>query len=563
MQALRISRERFEVVHREISEGSEPAMRFYLLVTLSTLIASFGLISNSTAVVIGAMLVAPLMTPIFGISLALVRGEPGLLGRAVRAEVVGVAAAVTMSFVLGLFLGDFEPTPEMLSRTRPVLFDLIVAVLAGFAGAYALVDEKISPALPGVAIATAIVPPLANSGLCIALGQVNAGLGSFLLFVANLLSILVVASITFVLSGMAKRFGAKAQGIDFARRFGLPTAAFLLIAVFLGHSLVKISKERRTTKAIRATLLSETAQIPATVLENVQHYVEGGRIHVMAGVSTPSVLSPMQVSKIQNALTHKIGRPTELIVHCVLSSNVSALGSVNNTIEQRLDGSFVKTSGSDILQDIAATEQLIREYFATENTLDLTRVEYLPFGHRNVILAHIVGVRPLAAEEAARLEANIRTVTGDPTLDLVFSSLDKSLSTKYGPFRYGWMMGKEGTQENRQRALKIRSELEAFFGREAEYDLVSINQTRLDDKFHFLLEIVGPEIYPRQAVEALQDELTRKFGEPIRLYAWSRVEIVHSPEGPRSLQAVQRNFGDRQRENLPEEMPLIMEAFSR
>jgi len=563
MQALRISRERFEVVHREISEGSEPAMRFYLLVTLSTLIASFGLISNSTAVVIGAMLVAPLMTPIFGISLALVRGEPGLLGRAVRAEVVGVAAAVTMSFVLGLFLGDFEPTPEMLSRTRPVLFDLIVAVLAGFAGAYALVDEKISPALPGVAIATAIVPPLANSGLCIALGQVNAGLGSFLLFVANLLSILVVASITFVLSGMAKRFGAKAQGIDFARRFGLPTAAFLLIAVFLGHSLVKISKERRTTKAIRATLLSETALIPATVLENVQHYVEGGRIHVMAGVSTPSVLSPMQVSKIQNALTHKIGRPTELIVHCVLSSNVSALGSVNNTIEQRLDGSFVKTRGSDILQDIAATEQLIREYFTTDNTLDLTRVEYLPFGHRNVMLAHIVGIRPLAAEEAARLEANIRTVTGDPTLDLVFSSLDKSLSTKYGPFRYGWMMGKEGTQETRQRALKIRSELEAFFSREAEYDLVGINQTRLDDKFHFLLEIVGPGIYPRQAVEVLQDELSRKFGEPIRLYAWSRVEIVHSPDGPRSLQAVERYFGDRQGENLPEEMPLIMEAFSR
>lgn len=82
-----------------------------------------------------------------------------MLGRAIRAEAVGVAAAVSMSFVLGLFLGDFEPTPEMLSRTRPILYDLIVAVLAGFAGAYALVDEKISPALPGVAIATAIVPP--------------------------------------------------------------------------------------------------------------------------------------------------------------------------------------------------------------------------------------------------------------------------------------------------------------------------------------------------------------------------------------------------------------------
>jgi uncharacterized hydrophobic protein (TIGR00271 family) len=563
MQGLRISRERFKVVHQEISEGSEPALRFYLLVTLSTLIAAFGLISNSTAVVIGAMLVAPLMTPIFGISLALVRGEPGLLGRAIRAEAVGVAAAVSMSFVLGLFLGDFEPTPEMLSRTRPILYDLIVAVLAGFAGAYALVDEKISPALPGVAIATAIVPPLANSGLCLALGEVSAGLGSFLLFVANMLSILVVASITFALSGMAKRFGAKAQHIDYARRFGLPTVAFVLIAVFLGHSLVKISHERRTTKAIRATLLSETSRIPSTVLEKVQHYLEEDRIHVMANVSTPSILTPTQVSKIQGKLTQKIGIPTELIVHCVLSSNVSALGSVRNTIEQKLDGTFAKTSGTDILKDIATAEQLIREHFAMDNALDLTRVEYLPFGDRNVMLAHIVGVRPLAAEEVARLEADIRTATGDPTIELAVSSLDKTMSTKYGPFRYGWVMGKQGTRENRDRVLKIRSELEAFFSREASFDLISINQTRLDDKFHFLLEIVGPAIYPRPAVEALQEELIRKFGESIALYAWSRVERVHGPEGPLSMKAVSLYFSDRQKENLPEEMPFILEAISR
>lgn len=168
MQLLTITRERFGVVYTDISDGSEPALRFYLLVAVSTLIA------NSTSVVIGAMLVAPLVTPIFGISLALVRGDTGLLGHAVRAEVVGVTAAVSMGFILGFFLGDFEPTAEMLSRTRPNLFDLIVAILAGFAGAYALVDEKISPALPGVAIATAIVPPLANSGLCFALGETGA-----------------------------------------------------------------------------------------------------------------------------------------------------------------------------------------------------------------------------------------------------------------------------------------------------------------------------------------------------------------------------------------------------
>ena len=201
---FRITRARFEIVRRDISEGSEPGVRFYIMVAVSTGIACYGLMANSTAVVIGAMLVAPLMTPIFGMSLALVRGDTRLLGRAVQAEVVGVATSVAMGVLLGWSVGDFQATPEMLARTQPNLFDLLVAVLSGFAGAYAMIDEKISPALPGVAIATAIVPPLANSGLCFSIGEFKGGMGSFFLFFANFLSILLVASATFTASGMAK-----------------------------------------------------------------------------------------------------------------------------------------------------------------------------------------------------------------------------------------------------------------------------------------------------------------------------------------------------------------------
>ena len=179
-----ISEERQQIVVKEISEGSEPEMRFYIMVAVSTMIASFGLITNSTAVIIGAMLVAPLMTPIFGIALALIRSDTVLFGRALKAEIAGVAAAIAMGLILGLLYPALEPTPEMIARTEPQLFDLLVAVFSGFAGAYALMDEKISPALPGVAIATAIVPPLAHTALCFSVGQYIAGIGSFLLFFA-------------------------------------------------------------------------------------------------------------------------------------------------------------------------------------------------------------------------------------------------------------------------------------------------------------------------------------------------------------------------------------------
>ena len=191
---LRISPERLPVILDEINYGSEPAGRYYALVATSALIATFGLIANSVAVIIGAMVVAPLMTPIFGLALALVRADSKLLGRALQALTVGVVVAVGVSALFGSLPLALEITPEMLARTRPNLLDLLVAVLAGFAGAYAMIDEHLSPTLPGVAIAVAVVPPLANTGLCLAVGAYMGMSGSFLLFLANVLSILLVSA---------------------------------------------------------------------------------------------------------------------------------------------------------------------------------------------------------------------------------------------------------------------------------------------------------------------------------------------------------------------------------
>lgn len=563
MQILTITPDRFKVVYKEISDGSEPALRFYILVAISTLIAGFGLIANSIAVVIGAMLVAPLMTPIFGISLALVRGESDLLGKAARAEIVGVVAAVSMGFVLGSLIGEIEPTSEMLSRTRPNLFDLIVAVLAGFAGAYALVDEKISPALPGVAIATAIVPPLANSGLCLALGEFRGGIGSFLFFFANFLSILVVASGTFILSGMAKQYGVQANHIDYARRFALPIVAFVLIAGFLGHSLMQIYKERWMAKTITNTLIDSAANLPATYLGQVDHYSEDGTLHVLATVHSPTFLRPTQVTLMQNQLSERIGMPTELLMRCIISNNVSALGSVKHVVKTNLDGTFVKVKENDIISEIATTEQIIREYFATDNALDLIRVDPIVFSQRKFMIAHVLGIRQLSSEEITMLENLIREATGEKSLYLSISSIHKSIQSSDGILRYGWILGNQGTPEVRERISQVRADLKSFFAKDVVYELVNVDATYLDDKFHFLMEIVGPEIYPHDMLKALESQLARAHSEPIELYAWSRVEVIHGTEGPLSRTGFLQTFNDRQKENLPDEIPFMLEASSR
>lgn len=121
---IKTSPERRVFVIAEVSSGSEPGIRFYLLLTTSALIAAFGLIANSTAVIIGAMLVSPLMTPIIGSSLGLVIGDGRLFANSLRSVVIGTVLAILFSSLLGFLPLALEATPEMLLRVRPTLLDL-------------------------------------------------------------------------------------------------------------------------------------------------------------------------------------------------------------------------------------------------------------------------------------------------------------------------------------------------------------------------------------------------------------------------------------------------------
>ena len=341
--------------------------------------------------------------------------------------------------------------------------------------------------------------------------------------------------------------------------------AFVLIAAFLGHSLFKIAQERKMARGIREVLIQETALIPSTVLDEMHFYLEEEEdlIHVVANVSTPAILTPTQVSKIQGKLTQELRRPIELIVNCALSSNVSALGSVKNAIEQNLDGTFAKSLGNETLKDIATTEQIIREYFSLDNALDLARVEFVPYGDRRLMLAHVQGFRLLAPDEIENLQAEIQKATEDESVELIISQVEKTINTPEGAFLYGWFLGKQGTPENLERARQIKAEIASYFDRDDEFTLVSTNANYLDDKFHFLLEVTGPELYSPSNVEQLQAELEEKFSIPIDLYTWSRIELVHGPEGALSMKELSARFSSRQKENLPEMMPLILEASRR
>jgi len=531
---LQIDTERMKVVYEETATGSEPGSRFYIMVAVSTLISGFGLIADSTAVVIGAMLVAPLMTPIFGISLALVRGDTQLFRNSVQAEIVGVLAAIAMGYLLGLVIMLINPiqeaTPEMLARTKPNLFDLFVAVLAGFAGTYALIDEKISPALPGVAIATAIVPPLANSGLCIAYGAYRGALGSFLLFFANFLSILIVASILFSMAGMGREFGTLKQK-HIVRRFGWAAACFLIVATLLGMALFNMVQKSRLRDTVKRVLASEFAEYPATGINGILLDKRGDKLFVLAELHSPSQITPDQVSVIEDELAARTQTPTELIVRTFKSTDITSSGSNSTVTAQSLDGFFVSPIGNPKIQKIRLSEQTIREFLDNHIGLDLLDVDYLESDRESAILAMISGIRRLTRSETQQLELLIRQRTDDPMLSLIVRFIPVELFDKDGPIRYGWSTVIKPTEKQKEVAEALRKEIRGAFPENGPHSLEKINTTITDGGYFFLVEISGLREYNQANRHRLKENLMALSDKPITLHVWMNQGTVLTEDG--------------------------------
>ena len=203
------SAEEREQIISEISKAASPGFDFFLMVVLSCSIATLGLITDSPAVIIGAMLVAPLMSPIVGIGLASITGEARLAKASVSALFRGAFLAVLLATIM-TFVNRYLPfvvlqelPAEVVSRTHPSPIDLVIAMAGGLAAAYAMTRKNLSAALPGVAIATALMPPLCTIGIGIALGRWDVAGGASLLFVTNTITIAFAAALVFFLRGFS------------------------------------------------------------------------------------------------------------------------------------------------------------------------------------------------------------------------------------------------------------------------------------------------------------------------------------------------------------------------
>ncbi|MDZ8199904.1 TIGR00341 family protein [Microbacterium sp. SSW1-59] len=197
----------------DLRRGDALAKRsgFLIMLVLSAVIAVAGVLSDSTATVIGAMIIAPLGTPILGVAAGIVTGHRGLVARSFLWVLMGLLIVVVIGWVLSTFIADpaeLNNNSQITGRTSPQLMDLVAALATGTAGAFAMTRRDLSAVLPGVAIAISLVPPLGVVGVCAGQGAWEEALGALLLFASNVVSLVIAGSIVFTLAGYAREPGA-------------------------------------------------------------------------------------------------------------------------------------------------------------------------------------------------------------------------------------------------------------------------------------------------------------------------------------------------------------------
>ena len=300
-------------VYRNVRRGARPRVDFFVMSGLAAAIAALGLLLNSPAVIIGAMLVAPLMQAIIGLGLGVVQGDLRLLRLAVSATLRGALLAIAVSLLMGLAVPDGSPTPEMLSCARPTLLDLSVALVSGAAGAYALCRKDVSAALPGVAVAAALTPPLTTVGLGLALGNSRIAGGALVLFLANLIAISAAGGLVFLWLGFRPAPGKQKHKRVFRSGVLGMVALLLAVSAVLGVLTVSALREATFQRTVQAALAEEVAAMGQVELTDWRITGDDGEtVHLEVHVRATRPVLHQETVDLQERVALRLQRPVAL-----------------------------------------------------------------------------------------------------------------------------------------------------------------------------------------------------------------------------------------------------------
>jgi uncharacterized hydrophobic protein (TIGR00271 family) len=323
-----VTLERRAEVQVQLRDSCTPDFDFFLMVVLSAVIATLGLLTDSAAVIIGAMLVAPLMSPIIGIGLASLAGDARLFRDSSVALGRGAILAILMAVILAWsnrylpFITLQDLPAEVLSRTRPSPIDLTIALAGGLAAAFALVMPSLSAALPGVAIATALMPPLCTVGIGIAMGRWDVAGGASLLFLTNAVTIAFAAMLVFFALGFAPR---REAGRRVPRALSISAVFTLVLLVPLTLLSASFFRDASENRQIDAVVKAEVAKYDAELADMQPPVQDGQTLHLTITLRVPKQLQYQDVVQLQQDIALQLQRPVAIVVNQVVAAQLNPL----------------------------------------------------------------------------------------------------------------------------------------------------------------------------------------------------------------------------------------------
>lgn len=284
-------------------EDAQLTLNFLVLLMSSCLIATFGLIVDSGPVIIGAMIIAPLMLPLRGFAFAAIEGDRELLRISSLSIAIGTILGIMLSYLAGLVLGIPEYGDEVLARTQPNLIDLMIALAAGAISGYAKVRPELGDALPGTAIAVALMPPLCVVGLSLSQGQWEDSGGAFLLYFTNLLGITLACTIVYVMAGYTRSTNQFSRSLS----WGVSAALIALLVIPLGISSLELIRQRRFNHSVNH-ILTTSPLLSRQDVELLDTSISWQNSQIDLVVRAYGPITPAEVAIVEDAISTELGR---------------------------------------------------------------------------------------------------------------------------------------------------------------------------------------------------------------------------------------------------------------
>jgi len=295
----------FKELFKLIRSASTLNSIYIVLMICSTLLATVGLFLDSGPVIIGAMILAPLMAPIVSLSMGVVRNDAKLINDSGKTIGVGVVLALLSAALFTLMMPIELHTSQIEARLQPNILDLFVAIFSGIAAAYAYSKEEVAKSLAGVAIAVALVPPLAVTGIGIGWMDYEVIMGSFLLFITNLVGITIAASVSFIILGFAPLVRAK-KGIIYTA----VTMIIVSIPLAMAFSEVMWQNIAQSKVSNQTSLQLSNQEVDYKVL-GIEKDRSGG-VKIEIEVTSQEILSKDNMVEIKKLLEEKLDEKIQL-----------------------------------------------------------------------------------------------------------------------------------------------------------------------------------------------------------------------------------------------------------